>query len=99
MSGGFTVDPDILDEHAARLDGLFTALQEGSRQGRPVGLDTYGLLGRAFAAEAIMASRRVDGCVASLSAAAARLPEAVRATAKAYRRVDEAIAAGLQAQW
>lgn len=95
MSGGFTVDPDVLTEHAAYARELADALRATSSAARALGIEAYGLIGRPWATAAIAAAARADRAVAGLSETLDTFPDAVRRTADAYRRVEDDIVVAL----
>ncbi|MGD9527502.1 hypothetical protein [Pseudonocardia sp.] len=88
---GFTVDPAALDAHAAVVAELASVLAATADAARPLDAGAYGVIGQAFAGWAMAAAARADRAVGALGDRLASHPSGVRATAAAYRRVEDGV--------
>ncbi|MEU7811503.1 hypothetical protein [Pseudonocardia sp. NPDC049154] len=95
-SGGFAVDPAVLEAHAAALEAAERRLAGGAPGPAALSSDAFGLVGRLFAGAASEAAgvgvAALEGARRGLVAAAASAREA----AVAYREADLAAALALE---
>jgi hypothetical protein len=97
MSDGFTVDPENLSRHAGSVDGYAGHLRKVAAAARPIGLDAYGVVGRAFAGSAVDAATRGSGALGELAIAAAAYRADLQACLSDYLLVDREVADALRA--
>lgn len=67
MTDGFTVDPETLAAHGARVGEYSGHLRRAAGVARPLGSHAFGLIGQLFAGEAIEAAARSSAAVGGLS--------------------------------
>lgn len=67
MTDGFTVDPEALAAHGARVGEHSGHLRRAAGVSRPLDGDAFGLIGQSFAAEAIGAAACSSAAVGALS--------------------------------
>jgi hypothetical protein len=94
---GFTVDPESLSGHAGRVDGYAGHLRTVAASARPIAIDAYGIVGRAFAGSAVDAATRGCGALGELATAAAAYRGDLQACLSAYLLVDREVADAFRA--
>ena len=94
---GFTVDPESLSGHAGSVDGYSGHLRTVAAAARPIGLDAYGVVGRAFAGSAVDAATRGCGALGELAIAAAAYRGDLQACLSDYLLVDREVADAFRA--
>ena len=94
MNGGFRVDPELLDGHAARVDALAERVGRAAGVARPLGLSAYGLIGQVFAVAAVGAARSGSDAVGRVAARAVAHADGMRRARDEYRAVERQTAAG-----
>jgi hypothetical protein len=67
MSDGFTVDPETLAAHGARVGEYAGHLRRAAGVARPLDTHAFGLVGQLFAGEAIEAAAVSSAAVGALS--------------------------------
>jgi hypothetical protein len=97
VSDGFTVDPESLSGHAGCVDGYAGHLRTVAAATRPIGIDAYGVVGRAFAGSAVDAATRGRGALAELAIAAAAYRGDLQACLSDYLLVDREVAEAFRA--